>query len=413
MKRISIVLLILFTCVVSVQWAQAGKKPYYTVIDVGTLGGSQAYPVLGVSNSGWVAGYSLLLGDTSWHALVWRNGVMTDLGTLGGPNSETNFNLNQKGDTPGMAETATPDPNGEDWCGFGTYLTCLPFVWRNGVMTPLPTLGGNNGMAQGINNRGQVVGVVQNAIADQNCDPYGDEEPVIWAKGRAWELPNFPGDLVGAARVINDRGQIIGWSGPCDTRLHPLLWDHGEVIDLGNLGGGMGYGPMQINNWGQIVGESLLPDQTTADQAIVHAFLWQNGVMSDLGALAGDVGSAATDINNKGQIVGGSWDADGNEKAVVWQKGALTDLNSLIDPNSPLYLLEADGINDSGQIVGYAYVYSSGNTDIFLAVPGHRKGMQGGSMQRPKPNLPENVRKLIQQRRATLSGTNGGHVPLR
>jgi hypothetical protein len=45
-----------------------------------------------------------------------------------------------------VSETATPDPLKEDFCGFGTHLTCLGAVW-NGVMTPLPTLGGNNAMA--------------------------------------------------------------------------------------------------------------------------------------------------------------------------------------------------------------------------------------------------------------------------
>src|SRR5580692_12637613 len=119
------------------------KHHHYRVIDLGTLGGtfSQAF---GISDEGWINGGSTLTGDNAIHAFFWRNGIMTDLGTLGGPNSNSFFPLNDKGEVGGLAETSNPDPNGEDFCGFQTHLTCLPFIWQHGVMTSLPTLGGNN-----------------------------------------------------------------------------------------------------------------------------------------------------------------------------------------------------------------------------------------------------------------------------
>src|SRR5271166_6609465 len=67
-------------------------------------------------------------------------------------------------DAVGLAETAVPDPDGEDVCAFGTHLMCLPFSWRNGHMTALPTVGGNNGQASAINNRGQIAGYAQTAV---------------------------------------------------------------------------------------------------------------------------------------------------------------------------------------------------------------------------------------------------------
>jgi probable HAF family extracellular repeat protein len=66
------------------------KEPHrYTVIDLGTLGGTFATG-LGVNNEGWVTGFANLAGDENHHAFLWVNGVKTDLGTLGGPNSVGN-----------------------------------------------------------------------------------------------------------------------------------------------------------------------------------------------------------------------------------------------------------------------------------------------------------------------------------
>jgi len=119
--------------------------------------------------------------------------------------------------------------------------------------------------------------------------------------------------------------------------------------------------------------------------------------MTDLGTLTGDVSSSGDGINDWGQVVGGSYSASGGSRAYIWQNGVMTDLNTLIPPNSPLDLLEASGtINDSGQIAGIAMVISTGETHAFLATP--TMGDWAIS-ERPNIVLPENVRKLVQQLR--------------
>jgi len=387
----------------------AGQHTRFTVTDLGTLGGTISFGT-GMNNRGSVAGFSTLPGDTATHAFLWRKGVMTDLGTLGGPNSSGSFRPNESDKVGGGADTSTPDPLGEDFCGFGTNLICLPFLWQKGVMIPLPTLGGNNGFAAGVNSRGQVAGEAEIATPDPTCDPLITPQvlqfkPVIWRNGNVQELPTFAGDPDGQASAINDVGQAVGFSGLCIDPLtahHALLWQSGRATDLGNLGGTMLSNAFDINNQGQVVGASNLPGDTT-----FHAFLWQNGVMRDLGTLPGDFTSLAEGINSKGQVVGGSFDIDGNARAFLWQNGVMTDLNTLIPANSPLFLIEATGtINSRGQIAGVAFDTSTGEVHPFLATPSHGHGTgenatlagQGETSERPKVVLPENVRKMLRQR---------------
>jgi probable HAF family extracellular repeat protein len=374
--------------------------PRYTVTDLGTLGGTYSLAG-GINNKGVVEGYSTLTGDQNVHAALWRKGksMITDLGTLGGPNSDAAWRPSQSDEVGGGSDTTTPDPNGEDYCGYGTYLQCLPFIWRAGVMTPLPTFGGNNGYAAGFNKGGQMVGQAELNKVDPTCVlPAGFLQvgAALWENGTIKKLHRFPGDTDAYAFAINDLGQATGGSGSCTSSFHAVLWHKGSVVNLGNLGGAMNNSGLDINNQGQVAGYSDLAGDTT-----YHAFLWQKGTgMIDLGTLPGDVASSGDGINNKGQVVGGSCDQDGNCRAYLWQNGVMTDLNTLIPANSPLYLIEATGtINDRGQIAGIALKISTGETHAFVANP---TTASGPISEREKVVLPENVRKLLQQRR-------GGH----
>src|ERR1700730_6710492 len=218
------------------QVQQQKKQPKrYNVTD---LGPTQSFAE-GINNKGSVTGTAIVADGKAQaqRAFLWRKGAMTDLGTLGGPNSSAFFEPSERGQVAGNAETTTPDPLKEDFCGYRTYLVCLGFVWQNGVMTPLATLGGNNGWANGgINNQGQAVGVAENGTLDSTCaTPALEAKPVIWEKGRIQELPTFSGDPDGTGLSINDQGQAVGTSTDCNaapTIFHAVLWQHGTVIDL-------------------------------------------------------------------------------------------------------------------------------------------------------------------------------------
>ena len=126
--------------------------------------------------------------------------------------------------------------------------------------------------------------------------------------------------------------------------------------------------------------------------------------MTDLGTLPGDFLSFAVNINSKGRVVGLSCDMDGNCRGVLWQNGVMTDLNTLIPAGSDLFLLEADDVNDRGQIAGLAFQISTGEGHAFLATPINgavaSETVTDAPSQRAKLVLPEKVRKMLRQRMA-------------
>jgi probable HAF family extracellular repeat protein len=345
------------------------QTPGYTITDLGPVGPT-GQPFF-ITNNGLTSGTAAVSSGAA-HAVLYYKGLRGDIGApgLGGQNS-VSYGANASGQAVGLAQTTTPDPNGEDFCGFlaqglpSTGTTCLPFLWQYAVTIPLPTLGGSNGTALRVNKQGTVAGFAENAKPDPACTAPQKLQfkPVIWVNGEAQELPTSAADLEGMAEAVSDNGQVVGASGSCAPfnplslnslqPLHALLWEAGTMIDLGNLGGnGQGNGILayNVNNHGQVVGYSDL-----RGNANFHGFLWTSGTgMQDLGTLPGDVNSFAIGINDAGDVVGASLDANFNPHPYLRQNGVMMNLNTLIPANSPLLLLLACSINSSGQIIGLA-----------------------------------------------------------
>ena len=377
----------------------------YQITNLGALGGTSS-SANGINNKDWVTGEANLTGDQTGHAFLWqKRSGMTDLGTLGGPNSWVGWPVKDDvGLIAGGSDTSNNDPLNENFCGSGNGLICLGFLWRDGTMTALPTLGGNNGQAAGVNNRGQVVGWAETSTQDPNCvaPQVLDWEAVIWGPklGEMHELSPLSGDTIAGAVEINDRGQVVGGSGPCAPvapGTHALLWQNGSPIDLGNLGGALNNLATGINERGDvIIGFSDLAGDDTG-----HAFLWtKRKGMQDLGTLPGDYSSSAWGINEEGQVAGQSCDSSGNCRAFLWENGVMTDLNTLVCQGTSLYLTYGGDINDRGEIVGEAYDPNTGDTPAFLAVPSNSRGhCKAGSSAGQKVILPESVREQLRQRK--------------
>jgi probable HAF family extracellular repeat protein len=198
---------------------------------------------------------------------------------------------------------------------------------------------------------------------------------VLWEprKGTKRELRPLPGDSTSAATAINELGQVVGISGDCDIAVgqlsarHAVLWERGRVINIGDLGGDAWHTPMDINVLGDVVGFSN-PEGVVGIDFAPHAFLWtRRGGIRDLGTLPGDAVSQAVGINVWGQIVGVSSGAI--NRAFLYERGEMKDLNDLVGPDFPDLLIVAQHINDFGVIVGRAVRAGSTAQVPFVATP--------------------------------------------
>jgi probable HAF family extracellular repeat protein len=274
---------------------------------------------------------------------------MADLGTLPGIPFSEGRDINKHGQVPGRA-----------------YYPNRPFLWENGVMRDLGTLGGPLGFAVAINDRAQVVGASRTASFQLHA--------FVWENGVMKDLGALPAQTFSVARGISKLGQVVGNSAPiehgaffgdCPTDpapvkpQHAVLWSNGTVTDLGTLGGIFSIAK-GINDRAAIVGSATL---ATGEE---HAFLFRHGTMTDLGTL-GSTYSLANKINNHGEVVGLSRIASGELHAFLWQDGAMADLNKLVPADSGWTLIEATTINDPGQIAGVGTV--NGQTHAFLLTP--------------------------------------------
>jgi probable HAF family extracellular repeat protein len=310
--------------------------------------------IVGQSENGLTDPY---LNIPATSVVVWAKGKISDLGTLGGYQGIA-FDVNNAGQVTGMATNTIPD---QFSILGGTQSRA--FLWEDGTLRDLGTLGGPDSFGQFINNRGQVAGF---SYTSPTPGPSGfvPADPFIWDKKNGMrDLGNFGGAQVNPFR-LNNRGELVGvLSLAGEQEYHPFLWNGEKLIDLGNLSGSYGEAHW-INEAGDVVGLSFLSDGE------VRAVLWahENPKIKDLGTLEGDNCSNAWATNEKGQIVGFSSaqeigaTATGScfdnmstvtaIRATIWENGTIADLNDLVPAGSGLHLVIAKAINDRGEIAG-------------------------------------------------------------
>lgn len=253
-----------------------------TMLDTPAGGESWAF---GLNLRGQVVG-AASLSDGAFHAVLWDAGRITDLGHLGGGLSEATA-ISDRGHIVGYS--LLPD---------GRFHAVL---WEGGRAVDLtPDLSAS--AANSVNNHGHVVGLARFGL---------EVHAFLWQDGAVTDLGTLGGHF-SEAFDINDRGQVVGRSDLDEIveetgrpRRHPFLWS-GSMQSLGTLGGANSYA-RSINELGQIVGGS------TDRHGVSRPFVWDRGLMKDLGS-ADHPEAWAEGINGRGEIVGGT------DRAVRWRR---------------------------------------------------------------------------------------------
>lgn len=269
-----------------VQWVDGQARRLGT--GSGRIGGE----ALGVNEAG------VAVGSAGSQAAVFRGGSLTTLPTgLSGRNATAEATaINGAGQIVGFRAAGELRPS-------------EAVLWDDGEVIALGTLGGRTSPvsfdqlrseAYDVNDRGQVVGIARG--------PRATYRGFIWEDGRMRDLGDLGReDSETVANAINERGQVVGTTPVAGiANSHAFRWQDGVMRDLGTLGGD-GSDANDINEAGHVVGRSNPEPGVFFD----HAFVWRNGRMIDLndavvGLPPGVVLESAEAINDDGVIVANS-----------------------------------------------------------------------------------------------------------
>jgi probable HAF family extracellular repeat protein len=317
----------------------------YSITDLGVASGRTGSNATGLNDNGQVVGSLGGGGIGGSVGFVWDavNGMVALEGFRTTNDSNQAYGINNMGQIIGVSYRDAGEEHAILWEADGTKVD----------LGDLP--GGNdNSFGRAINNAGQATGL---GIASSGRRAF------LWdsVNGITDPVGDFPGGTDESfGRGINDVGQVVGYSNAA-TGARAFLWD--GLINLGDLPGGDDVSVAQgLNNLGQVVGYS------ESDEGR-RAFIWDefNG-MIELGfAINSMEQNAANDINDAGFVVGTLL---GNQGTFVWtEEFGMLDLNNLLNETGIGWeLVQANAINNAGQIVGYG-INPDGVGHAFLLSP--------------------------------------------
>ncbi len=317
--------------------------PTYEVLELGSIEADGSSVAWGINDSGHVVGESVdVLGERR-HAFLFADGVMHDLGILGGDpltaDSVANA-INSSGEVAGTSD------NGEFQSAF---------LHRDGIMEDIGNLGGPIPVSAGydINDAGEVTGA---SISAEGTAAF------LYTGGVMQRVDLVPDACTGFPYVgygINNRSELTGYvyvpvPGGCLNVAY--LYSDGGMLAIGALLPGFSSTGYAINDSGQVVIHAIGTGES-------GGYLYSDGSMERIGDMI------PWGINNSGWVVGETGLGGEDAHALLYIDGELFDLNGLVaDLSRWRHLQSARGINDAGQIAGFGRT-ADGLRRAFLLTP--------------------------------------------
>jgi len=332
----------------------ASPVPRYTITDLGPIEYYGATYAGGVNSSGDAVG--LLFNDPPTLPSVpflYLDGEMTILDTLGGYYS-AGMDISDSGVAAGHS-VRSPEGNTRACIWDGDQIIDLGALDQD----PLE----DNSHAMAINNVGQVVG-------HSNLPWPIDRHAFLWDSVNGMQDLGPVDSIFSEALDINDSGVIVGRADIPDLGNVAVRWDQYGTTIIGSFSTEFPFSTARgINEMGQIVGESLF--DTEECDFCSTGFLWYEGDLADLEEFSCSecLGSQAVSINDAGQIVGDAFVAWIDRRACIWNDGHIANLNDLIPPDSGWTLRNAESISNGGHIVGWGYLDGGSDPRAYLLTP--------------------------------------------
>jgi probable HAF family extracellular repeat protein len=286
-----------------------------------------------ISDSGKITGMIMLPQYPPFEtAFLWENGRMTILEGLGGDYTSST-GINNRGQVIGISTTPQGERHALLWDSGSTINLSLPgdqsshphaineagtvlvesgqmrsYLWHNGQITDLGTLGGCCTIARALSNSGAAAGLSETAS--------GEYHLFTWKNGKMTDLGKPEGALVlNSVADMNNSGQIVVNGIDLSGTPQVFLWSKGSFTQLEDWYGIEAYAH-EINEKGQVIGSVQVSLETGATYA---AFWDSKGRLSILGTLGGRF-SVATGLNARGQVSGyGSREIVGL-RAFIWNE---------------------------------------------------------------------------------------------
>jgi uncharacterized membrane protein len=330
----------------------ASAQALYSVTELAPAPGYSGCQPSRMNDLGDVVG-SCTSPTSGQEAVVWRNGVMSDVGRLTGGTFSYASAINSLGTITGDGDTGNGRP--QSWVTTG-----VPGVLQN----IFPNSGGNTHTLF-IGDNGMIGGYYTKSLSGNTSSWKGaiwTPDPKDPRKYVTTDLPVLPGGVNTKATnslpfAFNQVGQAAGYASNDQIGQHAAFWNNDaahSVLDLGVFPGDWSSMANGMNDYGYVVGVSNPPFGS-------RPVIWSNDAAhtpSALPVLPGDNYGSANAINNLGQILGfsyygtpGTWAAT-PQRQVIWRDGGVFELQSLLDPASGWTIANATAINNRGQIVG-------------------------------------------------------------